>query len=413
MLIVLAIALILRVVAMSLWSSDLSVDRDAYVGLAQSLVEGRGFSGGSSTVATAFRPPLYPMLLATFLWMGVPAAVASVNMLASLFAVWGTLKVAELAKLGRISWLPGLLVAVDPLLIKYSSQPMTEVVSTALLIWWVYAFLLWHHRGSWRASVGCGVLFGLNVLCRPTFLAAGPLLVIWVLVQWRRQGRIALRETLVAGLSAVVILAPWSIRNLVMLGKLTLATTHGGYTLLLANNDSFYRSSVEGENFGRIWERLSDDDPDSQASWYGRLNDQMNSQGLKSETERDQYEYQLAFEAIRKQPMTFLKACALRMMWFWHVVPQGPEAGSMSRVILWGIGSFYVVENLLALAGVFVLMRRSVDQAVILLIPVVTLVGVHLFFWTNLRMRAPLLPVLALLAGVAIFAWAKRKDEPV
>src|SRR5436309_2095528 len=45
-------------------ASQLTVDRDAYLGIATSVVEGRAYSSPGSTDPTAFRPPLYPLVLA-------------------------------------------------------------------------------------------------------------------------------------------------------------------------------------------------------------------------------------------------------------------------------------------------------------------------------------------------------------
>ena len=42
-------------------------------------------------------------------------------------------------------------------------------------------------------------------------------------------------------LTIVIVLSPWMIRNLVVLGEPVWTTTHGGYTLALANNPVYYR----------------------------------------------------------------------------------------------------------------------------------------------------------------------------
>ncbi len=62
----LALTLILRVGWMVLKPESLAIDRDAYLLLAQNLVHGEGFCGPGG-VPTAFRPPLFPLLLAPLL----------------------------------------------------------------------------------------------------------------------------------------------------------------------------------------------------------------------------------------------------------------------------------------------------------------------------------------------------------
>ena len=63
-------------------------------------------------------------------------------------------------------------------------------------------------------------------------------------------------ERLVAvGLLAMTIalvLLPWMIRNLLVLGEPIWTTTHGGYTLALANNPVYYREVLDGPP-GRVW----------------------------------------------------------------------------------------------------------------------------------------------------------------
>jgi 4-amino-4-deoxy-L-arabinose transferase-like glycosyltransferase len=409
---IIVLGMLLRLAAISHWEADLTIDRDAYLGITQSLYEGRGFASQGETEPTAFRPPLYPMLLSYVYWLGPASAVATVNLLSSLLILCATSLVAHQLGLSRLAWLAVLLLAVDPLLVKYTSQPMTEVTSAALMITWVSSWLSWRQSLDWRWAMTTGIFFGLNVLCRPTILAAVPLLVIWTLACWvMRKKKRPNGLSVIAMAATLLVMMPWLIRNAVDFHKLIPATTHGGYTLLLANNESFYRASVEGDAWGKIWERLPNENPDSQASWYQKLTSEMDAQGLKTEIARDQYQYQLALKTIRTHTGTFAKACLLRLYWFWHIMPQGPDAGAMSRFIIVPVALFYLLENLLALIGIVRVWKRSWRTSVIFLVPIVTLVGVHLFFWTNMRMRASLLPILAVLVAAAL--WRKKQTPAV
>ena len=78
----LSIGLVLRLAVTLAQSPQLTQDRDAYLGIATSLVEGRGFSSPNSTVPTAFRPPLYPLSLAAgMVLLGIPIVVGGINIL--------------------------------------------------------------------------------------------------------------------------------------------------------------------------------------------------------------------------------------------------------------------------------------------------------------------------------------------
>ena len=49
-----------------------------------------------------------------------------------------------------------------------------------------------------------------------------------------------------------LVISPWMIRNLLVFGEPVWTTTHGGYTLALANNPVYYREVLNGPP-GRVW----------------------------------------------------------------------------------------------------------------------------------------------------------------
>ena len=54
-------------------------------------------------------------------------------------------------------------------------------------------------------------------------------------------------------LGAAIVLSPWAIRNQIQFGRPIVTTTHGGYTLLLANNPEFYQWLRSG-SWGSVWQ---------------------------------------------------------------------------------------------------------------------------------------------------------------
>ena len=101
-----------------------------------------------------------------------------------------------------------------------------------------------------RRSGGLG--FGLASLCRPSVLPALALVAGAAFVTgpggWRRRARMAV--VMVA--AAVATLAPWAWRNARALGEPVWTTTHGGYTLALANNPVYYAEVLDGPP-GAVW----------------------------------------------------------------------------------------------------------------------------------------------------------------
>ncbi len=110
----------------------LSDDRDVYLAIARGIADGRGFSSPGSTTPTAFRPPLYPLLLAPISDDNDAALRAALHCgLAGAM----TACVLWLAALSGLSpgrqLLAGVVVAIDPLLVYYATFPMTETLAAA------------------------------------------------------------------------------------------------------------------------------------------------------------------------------------------------------------------------------------------------------------------------------------------
>ena len=55
-----------------------------------------------------------------------------------------------------------------------------------------------------------------------------------------------------ADIAVALVLSPWMIRNFAVFGEPVWTTTHGGYTLALANNPVYYRDVLNGPP-GRVW----------------------------------------------------------------------------------------------------------------------------------------------------------------
>jgi len=110
-------AFLLRVAVFSRFWSDLDTDPDIYVALARGLWEGRGYAVPGTEQPTAFRPPLYPLLLAPVSGPDQQWGRALLQLLLSLATlplVWLTGKRLGLSPVGRLLAVGCL--SVDPLL---------------------------------------------------------------------------------------------------------------------------------------------------------------------------------------------------------------------------------------------------------------------------------------------------------
>jgi hypothetical protein len=269
----------------------------------------------------------------------------------------------------------------------------TTAVVLAVLVLWLFT------RGQTDSSAGfgsrffgAGVALGLAALCRPVFLVWAAMLAI--ATAWRRGWRSAV--ALVIGVAAVV--APWTARNWLVFDRPIVATTHGGYTLLLGNNPWFYdylregRSTAwEAEGFHRWWKSAGQAPP------------------LNDEVARDRRAYRHAFRFIADQPGMFVYASLVRVARLWSPLPL---RGSPWR---WVVAAWYTVELALAVIGVWVVCRsdsRRRQSVVAAMLLVLSLTAVHAFYWSNLRMRAPAVPVVAVAAAVGLAWLVGRKPLP-
>jgi 4-amino-4-deoxy-L-arabinose transferase-like glycosyltransferase len=221
--VVLAVALVARILYWVLVTPDYSPDSDAaqYFDLARNIVNGHGYAMTFPQLElhpTAFRPPGYPYLLAAVLKVfGVDYGVGPGR---ALSLVCGLVAIALVYLLVRRISTPiaalvaGLCMALYPPLLANDTVLLTESLSLALLAGVLLALVV---RRWPIAAVLCGLL----ILTRASAQYLMILLAFWVLWQlgWKRA----------LGFLAIVaaVLSPWFIRNQIQLGSPYFVTSNG------------------------------------------------------------------------------------------------------------------------------------------------------------------------------------------
>ena len=185
------------------------------------------------------------------------------------------------------------------------------------------------------------------------------------------------------------------IRNRLVLGEAVWTTTHGGYTLALANNPVYYRDILNGPP-GRVWTGHD------QWLWWDSVT--RATVGM-TEPQADRYLQAMSWRLSRERPIDFGRATLARLGRFWGVAPAVSvyPSGVRWASIAWTIPLWIA----LALG----LSRRSLWQWPQIAAPmiVIGLTLVHAVFWTDLRMRAPIVPAIALIAAGA--GWPAGRDR--
>jgi len=459
-----ALCFAIRMAVIAANSDSFREDPDAYRSLAatwaQTGVYGRIGSNGEA-IPTAYRPPLYPWMLSWLVSpnhaMGEWFAIAVVHASLGTLTCWLTYAIGRCLSLTpTISAIAACLVLIDPILLRQSTLVMTETLATFLgvLAWWLaisrqpwlerwqrplrqggdlssvvalpnavaYSRERWMH--PFVRSFLLGAALGLACLCRPTALAW---LVLWLLfsalgliIFGERQ---ALRrwQTILNGMMLFIsfsaILGDWAIRNQTVLGRAVLSTTHGGYTLYLANNPVLYEHLHA--SVSREWNEEA-----FHALWRS---ERMEVEGA-GEIASDRLANRLAMETIRSEPRDFVRGCVVRMGWFWAMWPSERQAGPTVRweIFLWysavylgavvgsvrgllawrqGVRGYTATQNQWAVLRKLRWMWIGWAPGVTL---VISLMMVHSVYWSNMRMRGPAVPVISLLAACGI-AWVCRR----
>lgn len=449
---VLGVIFVLRFAAIILPGNLLQTDPDGYLRLANTLVDSGVYGLLDETgfpQASAYRPPFYPLLLAATIWC---SGSASLWAIAALHASLATLSAALLLNIARslqlrAALLTCLLFSFDPLLIRQSQLIMTETAATTLGLfsWWL---LIAQERmcpfntpcaqsptpcaqspvSKWALSILIGCSFGIATLTRPTAAVWLVLLIAYDLIEASLLRKFSsqhssqnsshqtfqktIQRTAWYLIGFALVLTPWIARNREYFGKPIWATTHGGYTLLLANNPLLYDHFATG-SVSRDWEE------DQFHQWWQERRENDRSRPAYTQHHRevleDQFAQSLAIETIKTRPWMFAWSSLIRVGWLWTPLPN-PRPDSW---IKWPIATWYLALYTLAFLGAWSLGRRNWGTpwwtGWLLLI---SLTFVHSIYWSNMRMRAPALPLLYLLAAqyadsqVAFFRRSKEISTP-
>lgn len=231
-----AASLGLRIAVVLAFSAQPAWDGAFYHRGALSIAEGNGYSEAATIAGHAARLPWshYPvgysaLLGAVYRLFGSGPHVAPlVNALVgALTAVVVYLFGLEL--LGRRrARIAGALLAFHPGLVLYCTLVMTEPLAGFLVL--LTGYLAWKlGRYRWGAVL-CGVVVALSAFVRPQSLLTAPLLLLLFRGTWLRR----LTQLALAGAICVCAIAPWSVRNCLVLDGCALISTNGGWNLAIS-----------------------------------------------------------------------------------------------------------------------------------------------------------------------------------
>ncbi len=441
MLPVLLVAFGVRLIA--LWAAADAVpllDERTYTQRAHALLDGRGFLGSYQSwvrhpTGMLSEIPQYPGA-----WQPPGQTVFMAGVMAvsgrSVFAVklvqvlLSTLSVALVYALGR-AWFDaraGLaaawLAALYPNLIAFSHYLWSETLFVLLLLLGLFA-LTRSRRGPpgvGDALLG-GVALGLCALTRGTLFLFLPVLAAWLVWAQRARWRTALaRAALVVGV-ATLLIVPWSARNTALHGGFVWIDTNAPYNLWRGNGpDTFaHRHDPATPRYRWPLSRIPIAPVDNRTG--RRLVDEA-KQALGSEAPTDLeiigHASDAAWASIRSDPGTFLARVPTRLVDLWNpssfvvrhvgVGAYGPVPPAVAAALIWAAILGYLGVMALAGAGAWLARRRAETWLVLLFAGTVS--GVSALAFGLTRFRLPVMPLLMVLAGLALARWLERDGRP-
>ncbi|MBW4679373.1 MAG: glycosyltransferase family 39 protein [Microcoleus vaginatus WJT46-NPBG5] len=369
-------------------------DSYAYDTFAQNLATGQGY-GWNSTSLTAYWPVgtsfIYSVFYRIFGHTYAPIIVFNGLLAAVIIAI--SMRLAKIWFNRRIALITGLLIAIWPSQVQFTTVLNSELIFTALVL---IALIIWLNEPTnlWVRSVLVGVVLAAACYVRPTALLIPILLLFFRWVKTRQLFK-SLKAILIVFVLMAVLIAPWSIRNTRVFGQFVTISTNGGANFWMGNNPK----STGG---------------------YMPLPPETKEM---NEAQRDKYLKSIATTHVKEQPLLFLRRTITRLIDThsresigigWNEKGLTARYGSSILLPLKIINQIYWLLVLgLALTGIVLLYQQH--GWIVVAHPVVVIWGyfaaIHAVIVAQDRYHFPSIPMIGILAAFTLAYWFDRKQK--
>jgi len=258
------------------------------------------------------------------------------------------------------------------------------------------------HVRSW---ILIGALLGMNALLRGNALLFTPVIVIWIFVCEFRDNRhpfavMSLKKMLFLFLGLLISILPATLHNYAAEKDFVLLTSNAGFNLYIGNHE-------KATGLFEIPPRVDmDQDPSG-----SRVAEADKGRSPLKSSEVSRYWSSRAWRFIGQNPYDFIKLLLKKLYFFWGrtEIAQIYSMSLMKKfmpILKWPLPCFYLIGPL-SLIGMGICFFKPDRRKILLVLFAHIYVITLLPFFMTARYRVPIIPLLCILASLAIVQFGK------
>jgi 4-amino-4-deoxy-L-arabinose transferase-like glycosyltransferase len=357
----------------------------------------RGFvDHGGLTTLTRRAASLYPEFIAVVYRLG--GGNLTVVLLQCLCHLGTCLLAFALGKQlynARTALLAGLFCALHPMLLRYVGDLHMESVLAFLCTFMVWAAVRFHRLPTIRNGVLLGSIGMVTTLTKGVAL---PYLALFgaismVIARRQRSGR-AVAAVIAMGITAALILAPWTYRNY--------RVTGGRFVLLTpGTSDSFLRGYIFTRlEFATLQRPPYTDAENESNNWFRRIARDAGTEWLRDEVVDEVNNARVAKQMIATRPLDTVRKCVVGLFTFWYEMTslRNSLVPAVLALVAWGFAAVGLQRSFRE--------RRPAWQ---LLLPIVVMNVLVAVLIPLGRYSVPILPCLMILAAAGVDTLLTRR----